>query len=426
MDVSDLIPVIIGPDRSAARGKAPPVTPGEHLAGRIQALREDGIVLVDFGRFQATALIQASVRVGDTIAVEVVETGNPMKFRMVPPREANRPEASLPRLPNPERVLAESIQMLQADASDPLPKTIRLALKELQSRFQPLNPAGDRPVDLGQRLQAAVADSGLFFEKKAEAIITALLAMMPDASDSALAAHQRVQGLMATDMKPVLFRLLTAFGAGPTPLPGTTKGLIQAASHLLARIQTIQQALGDRGLSAGTSPPLTYLSSPGGFPGSEKRLAGLKPITGPPMPLTVDAVTGVAGVPAMADAFQAITFPLSLAGANPGASLRVFYRKKREKPPETDFRLSLLLHMEHLGGIRADFHQAEKNLTLAIFTEQVRTRELMERHLATLKEALVGRFDGLAVTVSRSERKAVQFENAPTGKAFGAGINLRV
>lgn len=509
MDIGERIRAILAPEMGVAAAKTPSVVPGEPLAGRIQSLGRNGLFWVDFGKFQASAQIEAPVRVGDTITVAVVDTGNPLTLRILGPESAPMPgspalEKPPLRLADPVLVLADSVQRLEKDAPRPLSPAIGRLLEQIRPHLQALNPDVGDPALLGQQLERLIRDGGLFFEKKLEGILAPLLAATPDATNADLAQQPQVKELMGKDLKAVLLRLAATLAAEAEATGAPGKALLQATSRWLARLGEFQQTLGQTQRPDDPSAePLTYgprperrhtpegrlakalrlavdltaprvlseaedprlrralarlaeaVRSTSGRTGpgaagrilaqrigpaaaaliqvlderptlSADRTAELKQAADRLMALTVESSSRPGATP-ITEAFVAVTHPLPLAHSAKGTGLRVFYQKKGRKGSgrKPGFRISLLLHMERLGGIRADFHQSGKHLGLSFFTESTRTRDLIAQGTERLREALDGRFDDLVITVHQSRRKVARFERERLGGGRGA-VDLKI
>ena len=505
MDVIELIRSIVGPDLAPTQGQTAPVTPGEQLAGRVMARQPDGLFLVDFGKFQATAQIQIPVQVGDTIAVEARGTGAPMTFKIIAPQPAGRQAPVMTAflsMPDAARDLGAPMGRIIEGGAGALSPPMRSALNRIQAHLAPLDPGTDVLAELGQQVRSSVENSGLFFEKKLEAIISGLIKAAPAITDQAMAGDKQVQRLVDTDLKPALLGLISAAADEPEARTGPLKALVQTAARILAQIQGNQQAMAENSRGAGTGAPLTYAGPAQTRDAPQGRLAralalvatlprstALSEDTEPSIkqaldrlmeagrqiprrpagpeasrqvlsqrlhPLVSDLVqaleqdrsasdqrleavkhTAQRLLPLMAEGggnptttpaepYQIITFPLLLTHSQQTAGLKVFYRKPRGKGGNDDFRLSLLLNMEGLGGIRTDFHQVQGRLSLSFFTERGQTRDLIQKHTAQLQLALEGRFDDLAITVTQSQRKVAQFEKQSPAETFGTGLDLRV
>jgi hypothetical protein len=80
------------------------------------------------------------------------------------------------------------------------------------------------------------------------------------------------------------------------------------------------------------------------------------------------------------------------------------------KNPAPD-RVSLLLAMELLGGIRVDFHQKGSDLNITFYVKSPRIKEKMEQYLPQIRQRLEKRFKYLVLHVIVSEKKISEFDS---------------
>jgi hypothetical protein len=196
----------------------PNLKPGDKIKGRVIKVRNDGKVVMDFGKFQAAVGLKTKVKQGDVIPLEVLERGKQLKLKWEQPEsktpkepkniikqtnvQPGKPVEQLPskiRQPAQKEIKApprfsENIQALYENVKAALrilqanlkvsgnyleiPGEIRQVILNLQSNLN-MSEITDNLLNYLSRLQALLQDAGLSYEN----ILTTLNEMLTRLSE---------------------------------------------------------------------------------------------------------------------------------------------------------------------------------------------------------------------------------------------------
>jgi len=298
---------------------------------------------------------------GQTVLAETLEKTNNI------PGEAKEIFSKLPRsIQTPENMTRLSEIIRHLDSTSTLPEQIRPMISLLRSHFEPLD-IGQGAVKLVPKLKAMVEESGIFFEKKIQDVISRLseASARIGAIDN-LNRLPEIRNIINNDLKPNLLRLreylnsekLESLSNGRETLEVIKKSV----EDLLDNINTQQS----RAVETQTrqQPVLVF------------------------------------------------SFNLPIKGEQ-DAQLKVFYNRGKKREEEGEFKLSLLLNMDRLGKIRTDFSHWEDNLTVTFFVGTYKIKEYIEENLDEIKDPLETEFKSLNFKVMVSEEQIAAFAGEP-------------
>ncbi len=281
------------------------------------------------------------------------------------PGEAKDIFSKLPRsLQTPENMtrLSEIVQRLDTA----LPEEIRPMLSTLRSHFEPLD-IGQGAVKLVPKLKAIVEDSGIFFEKKIQDVVSRLseASARIGAIDN-LNQLPEIKDIVNNDLKPNLMRLQEYLNSekleSQLGQQETLEVLKKSVEDLLNNINTQQNRAVE---TQSQQQPVMVFS-----------------------------------------------FNLPIKGEQ-DAQLKVFYNRGKKREEEGEFKLSLLLNMERLGEIRTDFAHREDNLAVTFFVATYKIKEYIEENLDDIKNPLESEFKSLHFKVMVSEEQIAAFDMEP-------------
>lgn len=267
-----------------------------------------------------------------------------------------------PSLQTPENMTRLSEIIRHLDSTSSLPEQIRPLLSTLRSHFEPLD-IGQGAVKLVPKLKAMVEESGIFFEKKIQDVISRL----SEASDRIgsidnLNRLPEIRDIINNDLKPNLLRLQEYLNSEKLESQSggreTLEVIKKSVEDLLNNINTQQS----RAVETQTQQ----------------------------QPVMV------------------FSFNLPIKGEQ-DAQLKVFYNRGKKREEEGEFKLSLLLNMDRLGEIRTDFSHWEDNLTVTFFVGTYKIKEYIEENLDEIKEPLEPEFKSLNFKVMVSEEQIAAF-----------------
>lgn len=297
------------------------------------------------------------------------------------PKEAGEIFAGLPRsLQTPEN-LARLVENIRGLGPGSLPEEIKPFLSMIRSHFEPLD-IGQDAMKLVPKLKSMVEDSGIFFEKKLQDVVTRL----SEASDRIgtidnLNRLPEIRNIIREDLKPNLLQL--------------------------------RELLNDERLSAELGPKEVVETL-------KKSVESLLENINSQQGRAVESQTQQQPV-------MVFSFNLPIKGQE-DAQLKVFYNRGKKREEEGEFKLSLLLNMNKLGDIRTDFSQFEKNLNITFFVKSYKIKEYIEDNLDEIREPLEPEFKAvnLKVMVSEEQIAAFDMETAVPGIITDKEVDVKV
>ncbi|MCP5104012.1 MAG: hypothetical protein GY950_11565 [bacterium] len=280
------------------------------------------------------------------------------------PKEVKTIFSKLPASLQTQENLSRLSQFIQ-DPASPLSGEVRQMLSTLRTHFEPLN-IGESAVKLVPKLKSIVDDSGIFFEKKIQDVISRVSdASARISSIENLNQLPEIRDIIANDLKPNLLALKEFFNREMAAEPGreeTFEMIKKAVEDLLTNINSQQ----GRAVETQTQQ----------------------------QPMMV------------------FSFNLPIKGEEE-AQLKVFYNRNKKKGEEDEFKLSLLLNMDKLGEVRTDFSQWEKNLNITFFVRSYKIKDIIDTHLDEIKEPLGPEFKSLNLKIIVSEEQIAAFDLEP-------------
>ena len=389
MTIASQITVAVKPQFYNTNLNTVPLGPGSTLKLKIIGLQGDR-ALIDFGHYRATADIKIPVTLGQELTVQVLEVGRQLKLGVITAdqktplptellgqRPLTSPEEGLYKS---QKALSQTLnQILRSSLGKNLDPSFLSTLDRLNSYLEPFD-LKQIVHDLLPRLKSHLDNSGFIFEKSLESIISRVLEGGETPPAKSLADLADVKTVVHRDLKPNLF-LLQAFIEGKETLqkmvdPGTVDSLKKA----------IESVLGDIGRQQGRA--VSQLDS--------------------------------------TDPFQMFTYTLPLKDGQRPAKLNVFYGKKQKSGSKKGFQVSLLLSMDRLGDVRADFYLLGSDLSVTFYVTKPSAMISIKEHYPQLEQLLGGLFDQIQLKVKVSEKRVKDFDRPVVPAAGNHRVDLRV
>lgn len=382
MDISALISIALGRD-AAALGAA--LKAGDCLPVRVLAVRDDGKVLVDCGRFRAVAEVTFPVSAGEEFSVRVLDTQATLRLEVVrppAPPSAGRIPVEAPPAESARALPAGLLREVGMHASRllaSLPQAspageaagLSAALVRVSELLQPFEPG--KGADVPGRLGDLCRNSGLFLETRLQN------ELVRDAADVAAGnpAHTAgVRRVLAADLKAQLAALVHELQAGSgTPAARESSELLRSAGALLGEIVQ-QQAEITRHADDARQMTLIHFS----------------------LPLTMRE------------------------GA---ARLKVGFPRRRRRGRSGGHRAALLVDLDRLGPVRADLQLTENCLTADLFVSKAELKAAVEEQLAELQAGLATLCESVRVSVRVSAKKVADFEWEDLRPAKAGRLDVR-
>jgi hypothetical protein len=225
-----------------------------------------------------------------------------------------------------------------------------------------------------------VENSGIFFEKTLERIISILLENSEAASKKDLKDSPEVKTVLARNLKANLSML----------------------QHLTENEEVLKRFF------------------------SPKALVSLKNIIDTLLSNITHQQGRAGGQLDSAEPFQVFTYTLPLKEDEQPARLKVYYQKKQKSGPNQGYRISLMLSMDRLGDLRTDFFLLDKDLTITFFVKEDPVKAKIQENFLELQEFLHGFFNQLRLKVNVSEKKVTDFDREDFQGAGDRQVDLRV
>ncbi len=389
MDISSQFTVSMKPDSLKSPLNKIAYKAGSTIRLKVIELRGDR-ALIDFGAFRATADIKIPVMLGDELQARVLESGKQLKLRVIniEPKDPLSNDRMLNRLETLsgqdfKKVSTDLRQILsqaiESHGGRAIPHEIRYIFNRLNTYFEPFE-LKEMITKLVPRIQAYVENSGIFFEKALERIISTLLENSEAASNKDLNNSPEVKTVLARNLKANLSML----------------------QHLTENEEVLKRFF------------------------SPKALVSLKNIIDTLLSNITHQQGRAGGQLDSAEPFQVFTYTLPLKEEAQPARLKVYYQKKQKSGPNQGYRVSLMLSMDRLGDLRTDFFLLDKDLTITFFVKEDPVKAKIQENFLELQELLHGFFNQLQLKVNVSEKKVTDFDREDFQGAGDRQVNLRV
>ena len=363
--------------------------PGSTLKLKIIGLQGDR-ALIDFGSFRTTADIKIPVTLGQELTVRVLEAGKQLKLGVINADLKNPISAELSgqRL---EATPAENLNKVQNDLSlildqaagppgeKKLPSSIFNVLESLNAHFEPFE-LKDIFSELLPRLKSHFENSGIFFEKSLERIISQVLEEKHGESTKSLADLSEVKSVFNRDLKPNLLLL----------------------QHFIEEKETLQKIFEPRTLAVLKGAIDTMLSD-----------------------ITQQQGRAVRQLES-ADPFQVFTYTLPLKEEDQTAKLKIFYEKKQKSGSKKGFQISLLLSMDRLGDVRTDLSLLGKDLNITFYVTEPSAMIEIQENYQELETLLHDLFDRIQLKVKVSQKRVKDFDRPDVQRAGNRTVDLRI
>jgi len=389
MDITSQITVAVKPEFYKSKLEMGALVPGSTLKLKIIELKGDR-ALIDFGTFRTTADIKIPVTLGQELMVRVLEAGKQLKLGVINADQKNPISAELPgqRIEAPP---AENLNKIQNDLSRILDQAADLSggkkisssifniLASLNAYFEPFE-LKEIIAELLPRLKSHFENSGIFFEKSLERIISQVIEAKDGGSTKSLADLSEVKSVFNRDLKPNLLLL----------------------QHFIEEKETLQKIFGPRTLAILKGAIDTLLSD-----------------------ITQQQGRAISRLES-ADPFQVFTYTLPLKEGDQTARLKVFYEKKQKSGSKKGFQISLLLSMDRLGDVRTDFSLLGKDLNITFYVTEPSAMIEIQENYQELEALLHDLFDQIQLKVKVSEKRVKDFDR-PDVQMFGdRKVDLRI
>lgn len=349
--------------------------------------------MMDFGRFRADTRIEWSVKPGQTMELEVVEAGMPLKLRMRSTPGAST-KSFVPHMDLSRALPAEDVKPLlavldrfaaaepPAKGSPAVPQAILAAMDRLREAFQPLSLAGPGGTDeLTLRLRRMIDANGLFFEKQMaeSAVDRALPPAAPDGGRGAPTAR-----VIASDLKARLLQLRAFFNE--------TEATVERPMDFSNREVALLRRSVDR--------LLTHIHDQSGR--IQHSLRNDHPLV-------------------------MVSHQFDIKDLRTPLKLKVYYPKKRgQGQPSGRCRLAMLLDLDRLGPVRIDMAVFEDALDICFFVRSEPVRQKLESACDPLIAELKGSFGRVHIAARVSHRKIDRFEGDDPSRSGKGWIDIQI
>jgi len=363
--------------------------PGSTLKLKIIELKGDR-ALIDFGNFRTTADIKIPVTLGEELMVRVLEAGKLLKLGVINADQKDPISAELSgqrlKVPPDENLnkvgndLSRILnQVADQSGGKKIPSSIFNILANLNAYFEPFE-LKEIISELLPRLKSHFENSGIFFEKSLERIISQVLEEKDGGSTKSLADISGVKAVFNRDLKPNLLLL----------------------QHFIEEKETLQKIFGPRTLAVLKGAIVTLLSD-----------------------ITRQQGRAVSQLES-GDPFQVFTYTLRLKEGDQPAKLKVFYEKKQKSGSKKGFQISLLLSMDRLGDVRTDFFLLGNDLNITFYVTEPSAMIEIQENYQELDELLHDLFDQIQLKVRVSEKRVKDFDRPDVQMTGNRRVDLRI
>ena len=389
MDISSQFTVAIKSDALKSQRNKIVFKPGSTIRLKVVELKGDR-ALIDFGGLRATAEIKIPVTLGDELQAKVLEFGKQLKLGVINVETRNLPLTE--RLLNRSETVSDDTlrkhtnelrqilgQAMKGHVDRSTPTETHDLLNRLYTHFEPF-VLKEATTKIMHRIQTFVENSGVFFEKTLERVISAIL------EDSAVASKKDL--LETPEVKSVFGR------------------------DLKANLLMLQYLSEDKELQKNYFSP--------------RALSNLKRIIATLLADISQQQGRAINQMDSGDPFQFFTYDLPLEESELKAKLRIYYHNQRKSSAQKGFQISLLLSLDRLGEIRTDFFLLDNDLSITIFASEESTKAKIQQNSLKLQEVLSNLFDQIQLKVMVSKKKVIDFERVNMHDTSEGRIDLRI
>jgi hypothetical protein len=390
MDIASLVKAIFDPQMNRSAWMQEIVKTGDVFRLQIIDVKDDQRALVDFGKFRAIAEIRFPVKIGDELLVKVTDTEGQLRLQLIDP-DSKASSGGNNAIKNLEILSVDVFNKIQSDvklaAGQILalpdrqlpPEPIRNALDALNAHFASidLNRAVTKWLPL---LKSYLENAGFFFETKLEDIIHKFDEHPKSQLAEALAGDPEIKRIFAKDLKPILLILNEYLEAHDS-----TSKLLSAKSDSGLR-STLEMLLAD----------------------------------------IVNQQTRAVNRYELPEPYHVFSCSIPLKEKRQTAALKLYCPKKKKNGSKAGFKISLLLEMERIGEIRADFFLLKKDLTITFFVKDNACERLLDESFTEIRNALDPLFDYLILKTVISEKKIRDFHFEDLDFGQDRQIDLRI
>ncbi|MCK4984806.1 MAG: hypothetical protein KAS40_04775 [Desulfobacterales bacterium] len=390
MDISSLIKAIFDPQPNRSAWIQQIIKPGDVFRLKVIDVKDNHRALVDLGKFRALAEVKFPVKPGADFLVKVTGTEGQLRLQLIDPE--SRAVSSSKNVSSQLKILSfELFNRIQSDIRQTVhhilnrpdsqlpPEQISRALATLDAHFESIDLTRNMEKWL-PLLKARVEDAGLFFEKKFADLIHQLADRPESDLTRELIRSPETKKILTQDLKPILFML----------------------KEYLETQDPVSKFLNTRNLS--------------NFKGSiDMLLADI-----------FNQQTRAAHKLELPDPYHVFSFTLPIKEDQQKAKLKFYYPKKNKNGSKAGFKISLLLDMDKIGEVRADFFLIKKELSITFFVNDNSHKIKFEEHLDEIDDRLAPFFDYLILKTVVSAKKIQDFQREDLDIGSDKQIDLRI
>ena len=195
------------------------LSPGDKLKGEVIELKDDGKILINFGKFRALARINFPVIKGEILNLHVIEKDKELRLSLDKPQQP--PTSGFAGNPSDIKIfsfdifdsLRKNIKNIIPDKSrlntGKLPQYIKTDLLKIESFFKPIQV--ENPLLNASELKTYIDNFGLLFEKKIETFLKENTGSPLKLSELDLHKLKPKDTIFKEDIKPSLIRIKEYF-----------------------------------------------------------------------------------------------------------------------------------------------------------------------------------------------------------------------
>jgi hypothetical protein len=368
MDISSLLQAILDPRLNRSAWLQDIVKPGDVFNLKVIEVQDNQRALVDLGKFRALAEVKFPVKAGAELLVKVSDTDGQLRLQVVDPDSKD--------LAGRKNVLGR-LEILSFDVFNKIQSDFKQAARQILNL-----PGHQLPPEHIHRALATldVENAGFFFEKKFADIINKSTQRSEGELAKELIRSPQIKMILSKDLKPILFML----------------------KEYLENPDSVSKFLNTRSLSS--------------FKGSiDMLLADI-----------FNQQNRAAHKLELPDPYHVFSFTLPLKEDQHKAKLKFYYPKNNKNGSKAGFKISLLLDMDKIGEVRADFFLIKKELSITFFVKDESRKTKFEENRDEISDRLAPLFDYLILKTVVSAKKIQDFHREDLDLGSDKQIDLRI